>query len=96
MAERDIQGKPSVASRPAIVWLGQLSFTFYLFHRIVLENVIGAFGYAYHWTVPAAVGAIALSLAMTLILAWNLSIAVEKPFYRRFGRSRARITPAPA
>jgi peptidoglycan/LPS O-acetylase OafA/YrhL len=96
MAERDIQGKPSVASRPAVVWLGQLSFTFYLFHRIVLENVIGAFGFTYHWTVPAAIGAIALSLAVTLLLAWNLSTAVEKPFYRRFGRSRAPVTPVPA
>ncbi|GAA2358695.1 acyltransferase family protein [Streptomyces violaceusniger] len=102
LAASDLAGRPSLlASRP-VQWLGDLSYAFFLVHWPVMMFFVKVFGTRLY-TVPQAIGVMALDFTVALGLAWLLTVAVERPLVRRFAKPRRpeyvtdqRSTPAPA
>jgi peptidoglycan/LPS O-acetylase OafA/YrhL len=103
LTQADMRGQRTVLNHPVLVWLGGVSYAFYLLHRIVLEVSIPGFLAKVHWTIPTAVAMIVFTLAVTTGLAYVLYIAVERPMLRRFsppdptGRpdTRGQFIPVP-
>ncbi|AXE25305.1 acyltransferase [Streptomyces globosus] len=89
VALQDVSGRPSPLRGRAAVWLGEVSFAFYMVHLILLnvvrEHLLGPdtfFGTA------AGIGVLVLEALATLAVAWLLYAAVEKPAMRHLGRTR--------
>ncbi|MCB5164954.1 acyltransferase [Streptomyces bambusae] len=97
VAIADLRGRPSLLRHPAVHWLGEVSFAFYLVQAIVL---IGATRYlTLHkpYDTVAALALCLLALAVTLGLAHLLHRYVERPAMRRWasaGRSDGRRAEA--
>ncbi|MDG9704731.1 acyltransferase [Streptomyces sp. DH37] len=94
-AQIDIEGRASVLRNRTLVWLGEISFAFYMVHSVVMAlfgELIpqGALG---TW---ATTGLIALDLAVSILAAWALYAGLERPVMRRWSRPRARRAEAPA
>ncbi|MFJ8827564.1 acyltransferase family protein [Streptomyces sp. NPDC102467] len=86
-ATADIEGRFTLFRNRTMVWLGEVSFAFYLLHYIVLARLRKELGTELYSTTEgfallagAAVGAVLLS--------WLLHRLVETPLVRRFGSSR--------
>nr|WP_202523387.1 acyltransferase [Kitasatospora sp. SID7827] len=73
---------------PLMLRLGELSFAFYLTHRLVQVYGHRALGEGRAWSTPAAAALLAASAALTLLLAWILHTAFERPLMRRFATPR--------
>lgn len=90
-ASADVRGTRSVFRLRSVVWLGEVSFAFYMVHRMVIQQL-------YRVAAPeggtfpplVATGLIVLALGVSLLLAWLLHAAVERPLVRRFSRPRPR------
>ncbi|MFC5719945.1 acyltransferase family protein [Streptomyces gamaensis] len=101
VAVADTKGSPSVfASRPA-VWLGEVSFAFYVVHFLVFQY--GPMGLAATessagrtWDTPGALGIMALTFGLSLLLGWVLYALVERPAMRWLARPRRAPAPEPA
>jgi peptidoglycan/LPS O-acetylase OafA/YrhL len=101
LAASDLEGRPSpLASRP-VQWLGNLSYAFFLVHWPVMMFFVKVFGTRLY-TVPQAIGVIALDFTVAILLAWLLTVAVERPLVRMFAKPRQprevtdqRSMPAP-
>ncbi|GAB1511544.1 acyltransferase family protein [Actinophytocola sp. KF-1] len=102
-AVADVQGHRTVLSTRTLVWLGEVSFAFYLWHRLVLV-------YGHQWiagvddptsypvanagySTPVGLALLVLLFGVNLLLAWATFALVEKPVMRRFARSRRRPHP---
>ncbi|MFD4640556.1 acyltransferase family protein [Lentzea sp. NPDC058436] len=95
-AVADVKGRRTFFARPSMVWLGEVSFAFYLVHRLVLTyghwafgteiNAFGGFG-GKAWSSPVALAFLVAAFAVSLLLSWALFAWVETPFMRRFGRT---------
>jgi mycarose O-acyltransferase len=102
-AVADAEGRKSVMSSRTMVWLGEVSFAFYLWHRLVLV-------YGHQWlagvdqptsfpvagesySTPVAFAVMVLLFGVNLLLAWGTLTLVERPMMRRFARSRRRPHP---
>lgn len=88
-AMADVRGTRSPLRHPAMVWLGEISFAFYLWHRLVLtggHNLLGGVGTAYD--TPTAIAVLVLLFGVNLVLSWWLYALVERPIMRRWSRSR--------
>jgi peptidoglycan/LPS O-acetylase OafA/YrhL len=72
------------------VWLGGISYAFYLVHYLVLDYGHIPIGATRTWPVPAALGILAVMLAVATTAAWLLTRLVEEPAMRRWARPRAR------
>jgi peptidoglycan/LPS O-acetylase OafA/YrhL len=95
-ADADIRGKTTWGLRSrAMVWLGEISFAFYMIHWIIVyygQQLIGA---NTSWDTPTALGMIALGLALSILASWALHEWVEKPIMRNWSRPRrARVEVA--
>ncbi|MFC5145209.1 acyltransferase family protein [Streptomyces aureoversilis] len=91
-------GRSPFATRP-MIWLGEVSFAFYIVHFLVFQY--GPMGLAATdssagrtWDTPGALGIMALTFALALFFGWLLYVLVERPAMRRFGRPRRRPEPA--
>jgi peptidoglycan/LPS O-acetylase OafA/YrhL len=84
---QDSAGRPSWVSGPRWVWLGEISFAFYLVHFLVLSAGLQLLGDRKPAT-PAAFGLLAVLFAVTTLLAWALHALVERPMMKHFSRSR--------
>ncbi|MFD7256160.1 acyltransferase family protein [Streptomyces sp. NPDC059874] len=89
VAVADIEGKPSVWRSRSAVWLGEVSFAFYLIHQSVIVDLMRGLDAegsapAKAWTLT--VGALVLSVA----LAGLMHRFVEVPVMRRLGRRKSR------
>ena len=99
-AQADIDGTFSPLRNRPMVWLGNVSFAFYLWHALVLTELSRhtqdlkqqhgtAGGLAY----------LALGFTITLALSWALYSLVEEPAMRRWARPKAArtqtVTPSP-
>ncbi|MET9956992.1 acyltransferase [Streptomyces sp. NPDC006339] len=73
-------------NRP-MVWLGEISFAFYLVHFTVLEYTRHLLGDRLFGT-PATLGILLGELVVSVLLAWALYSWVEVPLTRRWSRSR--------
>lgn len=86
-ATADIEGRRTWFRNRTMVWLGEVSFAFYLMHYVVLCSLRGMLGtelYSTGTTVLMLAGAAVSSLLMS----WGLFAWVESPMVRRFGRAR--------
>ncbi|WP_432839665.1 acyltransferase family protein [Dactylosporangium sp. CA-092794] len=79
-------------SRP-MVWLGKVSFAFYLCQGVVLFQGRLWLGGDRTYSTPVAFGLWLTLFAATLLVGWLLFIGVEEPMMRRFSRRRPRTTP---
>ncbi|MFI0975920.1 acyltransferase family protein [Streptomyces sp. NPDC021093] len=93
-AVADVKNKRSVLAGRFPVWLGEVSFAFYMVHFLVLYYGPMRLATAdprtgRHWDTPQALGLMALSLALSLLLGWLLHVLVEQPAMRRWSKSKA-------
>ncbi|MFB9723260.1 acyltransferase family protein [Planobispora longispora] len=93
-AQADIAGRRTwLAGRP-MVWLGEISFAFYMCHLLVLNYGHTLLGGG-SWDTPAALGVLAILFLASLAVAWLMYTLVEKPMMR-FSRPRRARTAEPA
>ncbi|XTZ16620.1 acyltransferase family protein [Micromonospora echinospora] len=93
-ARADVRGLPSPWRSRPLVWLGEVSFAFYLVHVFVMVTILrltGDHGVGFTgWMGPlVAVG----FLLLNLLLAWLLYRWVETPMMRLLAPSRKRPAP---
>jgi len=91
-ARQDLNGTtPGWARGKWVIRLGELSFAFYMVHRIVIvfgHILLGGGSYS----TPVAVGVLLLFAAIALLLGWVLMALVERPLMNKFGaRSKPNI-----
>ncbi|MFI7078670.1 acyltransferase family protein [Micromonospora sp. NPDC049903] len=96
-ADADVHGRRSPLRSRLMVWLGEVSFAFYLVHVFAIMTILrltGDWGTGLPgwWGVPAVIG----FLLLTLALAALLHRYVEQPMMRRLAPSRAASAPPPA
>lgn len=90
-ATADVDGRGTWAARPVMVWLGEISFCFYLVHQLVIrawidvERLLSPSG-----RLPDAL-TIVVTLGVSIGAAALLRALVERPAYRLLTRGR----PAP-
>ncbi|GAA5051709.1 acyltransferase family protein [Nocardia callitridis] len=93
VATTDVEGGRSwLASRP-MVWLGDISFAFYLLHELVLYTMYRLYGNEFQPNLLQSIGLWVVGLGGTVLLAWGLHRLVEVPMQRRFSGSRTRMAP---
>ncbi|KAB8178326.1 acyltransferase family protein [Microbispora catharanthi] len=95
-AMADVRGTRSLLRLPAMVWLGDISFAFYLWHRLVLRFGHMAVGAKRQWDTLPALGMLLAALAVTIALSWLLYRFVEVPAMRRWSKPRRRPAGAVA
>jgi peptidoglycan/LPS O-acetylase OafA/YrhL len=88
----DVSGRASPWRNRVWVFLGEISFAFYLLHQIVIRFAEKAFHIESLPTAPAAAFAFAL-LVVSLVGAWLLQRVVELPMMRLLQGSRPKATP---
>ncbi|HEX4721621.1 MAG TPA: acyltransferase [Pseudonocardiaceae bacterium] len=87
VAKADQTGRRSWLSSPSIVWLGEVSFAFYLWHLLI-------FTYVRSWLfVPStslgtAIAEVVLLTGISLFVGWLQLVLIERPLRRRFAASR--------
>lgn len=98
-ATADINGKFTPFRNRTMVWLGNISFAFYLMHYIVLAYARKLFGTDLFST-PVAIALLLSVLAVSILVSWALYTAVEHPLTRHWSKPRKRTpilnAPAPA
>jgi peptidoglycan/LPS O-acetylase OafA/YrhL len=94
-ASADVRGRATLFSTRFVVWLGNISFAFYLVHYVVLDTVRARLG-ARLFSVPAASLIMAGELVIALAASAALYYAVERPMVRRWSASRRPRTGGPS
>jgi len=89
-AEADIRGDQSFLRHRIMVWLGEISFAFYLVHRLVLVHGHQVLGAHRQWATSTALALIVLALGVSIGLAALLYKVVEVPTMHRFSGSKRR------
>ncbi|WP_285777352.1 acyltransferase [Microtetraspora sp. NBRC 13810] len=89
----DIRGRRSLLATRPMVWLGNISYAFYLLHVFAITLVFYVIGLDFQATSLSAVGFFAVSLALAVVASWLLYELVEKPIQRRFATKRERPGP---
>lgn len=90
-ATADVRGTRSFLRSRTMVWLGDVSFAVYLWHREVLSNLHRLVGATRSWNTPGAIGMLLIAAAVTLLLSWAMHDLVEMPVMRRWSKSRKGI-----
>lgn len=87
-AVADASKRSTVFSSKPMVWLGEISYAFFMWHVLVLLC-------AYEWLIKGnqfnnaeTLGIAAVMLVATVIVAWLQFTLVERPVMRRFARPR--------
>ncbi|MEJ2852384.1 MULTISPECIES: acyltransferase family protein [unclassified Saccharothrix] len=91
-ATADVDGRPSGMRSRFAVWLGEISFGFYLCQGVVIfygRTLLPAGPFS----TPTAIAVAALLFAATTLVGWLLFTLVERPVMTRWSRPRK---PAPA
>jgi peptidoglycan/LPS O-acetylase OafA/YrhL len=87
VAVADVEGRKSVWQSRVMVWLGEISFAFYLIHQSVIVDLMR--GLDAEGSSPARAWTLTLvALAVSVGLAALMYRFVEVPMMRRFGRAR--------
>ncbi|MBC6467558.1 acyltransferase [Actinomadura alba] len=83
LATADGAGRRGWLNSRVMVWLGGVSWEFYLWSLVVINAGValldGGFG------VPAGLAVVALLFGVTLLLSWLQSILIQRPIMRGFG-----------
>ncbi|MGW2051959.1 acyltransferase family protein [Streptomyces sp. NPDC001858] len=96
-AVADRRGAASVFRRPTVVFLGEISFAFYMVHWIVVMTAAELIGTTR--TFSLATGALLALVVLAVAVACSAVLyrCVERPLVRRFGRHRKDLgRPGPA
>jgi len=94
-AGRDLRGRASWMGRRPMVYLGQLSFAFYLVHQLVLDTVLKRVAPLTDGSVAGALWRTAVAFAISAVAAVALHHLVELPGQRFFTRRRRPPAPTP-
>jgi peptidoglycan/LPS O-acetylase OafA/YrhL len=91
VAARDLRGEHSFLRTRTAIWLGEVSFAFYLVHQLVIRAV----GHVSGPTGSDAKGfaVILVMLAVTMAASWGLFRFVETPMMARLAGRRPRPVP---
>ncbi|MFE6894343.1 acyltransferase family protein [Streptomyces sp. NPDC057694] len=93
-AARDLRGEGGWLASRTMVWLGKVSFAFYVIQDVVVfygrPKVLGSHTFA----VVPALGMLLALLLTNLLAGWLLYRLVEVPMMNRFSRGRKRPAPA--
>nr|WP_209447224.1 acyltransferase [Amycolatopsis alba] len=89
----DNEGRFTLFRNRAMVWLGEISFAFYMVHYIVLAFTRKLLGPDLFST-PAGFAIIAGQAVLTLLVSWALYAGVERPITRRWSVSRRKTAAA--
>lgn len=92
LAAADKAGRRGWLSNRVMVWLGGVSWAFYLWSLVVLNAGVAVLGGGFG--VPSGIAVVALLLGVTLLLSWLLCALIERPILRRFATSRPSRDPA--
>lgn len=96
VAVADLRGPGGFLARPAMRWLGEVSFGFYLCQGVVVFYGRVLTG-EHTYSTPGALLVVAGFLAATVVGGWSLYALVERPMMRRWARARRRpVVPVPA
>jgi peptidoglycan/LPS O-acetylase OafA/YrhL len=103
VATADASNRKTIFSGRTTVFLGEISFAFYLVHMLVIRYSHFAFGGSVtdnvlsgpQWSVPWAIAFTLGSFAVSVLLAWALYAFVERPMMRRFANPRPKPAAAP-
>lgn len=98
VATADIEGRGTPLNKRFIVWLGEVSFCFYLVHNLILKYGHMAFGGPIvdgemelrTWSTAGGIGILALAFLLSVGLAWLMHRFVEKPIVRRWSKPRPK------
>ncbi|MCX5206715.1 acyltransferase [Streptomyces sp. NBC_00237] len=88
MAVRDLRGDSSLFRGRVMLWLGEVSFAFYMVHGVVLTEVRKLIGFDTSFSSAAGAAVILLYLAVSLGFAWLLHTGVENPAMKRWSKPR--------
>lgn len=91
--QADVEGRFSPFRSRPMVWLGQISYAFYLWHYLVLMWLARMFAEHQPLSTAGTLGFIALALAIVVLLSWATYTGVETPVMRRFASPRRRAVP---
>lgn len=94
-AAADVRGRRSPFRGRTLVWLGEVSFAFYLVHGPVLGYLRGKLTPGETFEPLTATGLVLAALSISLSLAWILHTCVERPLMNRWSRSASVRGPAP-
>ncbi|MFJ5925156.1 acyltransferase family protein [Kitasatospora sp. NPDC092948] len=89
VAAVDLRAGGSVFRSRLLVWLGTVSYAFYLAHFLVLEFGHDALGATRSWSAPTAAALLAGAFAVATLVAWALHSLVESPAIRLLAVPRA-------
>jgi peptidoglycan/LPS O-acetylase OafA/YrhL len=93
-AVADINRRPTFLGSRLMVWLGNISFAFYMWHFLVLTYGHHWLGAGEKWSTPKALAVMVLLLAVTLVLSAATFTFFERPIMRRFATSHRNHNPA--
>ena len=91
-ASADIAGRGSWLRAPALIWLGEISFAFYLVHQPVIR--FGAKVLGRHGSAPLIISGMVGIALVTVGVSWLLYRVVERPAERRLTRRRPAVLKA--
>ncbi|MFK3734509.1 acyltransferase family protein [Streptomyces sp. NPDC088090] len=88
-AVADVEGRRTGLRGRFAIWLGEISYAFYLVHAIVLIWCRAQLGHPQGWSTPAGLALLLAGLVASVLVAWALYALVERPAMRRWSRPRA-------
>lgn len=86
-ATADIEGRFTIFRNRTMVWLGNISFAFYMLHYEVLSFLRKELG-TQMFSNAAGIAILVGAAVGTVVLSWVLYSVVEAPLVRRFSQSR--------
>jgi len=93
-AKADVAKQKTFLGSRVMVWLGEVSFAFYVWHYLVIATGHKVLGAGADWSTPTTIAVMVLLLAVALGLSWATFTFLERPIMRRFATSRRKTTPA--
>ncbi len=93
-AAADVNRQPTFLGNRPMVWLGDISFAFYMWHYMVLVYGHQWLGAGENWSTTTSIAVMLLLFAVALVLAWATFTFVERPIMKRFATSRRKREPA--
>jgi peptidoglycan/LPS O-acetylase OafA/YrhL len=93
-ADADLRGAPTGLRNRLAVWLGNVSFGFYMSQTVAVFYLREVLGDETKFSTPVALLVLAGLFAAALLGGWLLHRFVEMPMMRRWGRARS-ANPAP-
>jgi peptidoglycan/LPS O-acetylase OafA/YrhL len=94
-AQADRSGTWSPLRGRFAVWLGEISFAFYVLHQMILEYGHRLIGRTSAWGTVPAIGVVLVFLVVCVFASWVLYRSVEHPIVRRWSSPR-RVTTSPS